>query len=151
MAHKNLTEQMLVEHEMLKHIMDGLRAAIGWKLDGDDLSRKLSTISFIAQALQRHLDHLLTLEEYDGYMDAVVNLSPQLSRRVDALRLEHDQFRKATRVAVYRLEHASTTDRTVFHNVCEDLLALLEKLNAHTGKEMTLLQEAFQRDSGGEG
>ena len=59
MPHKNITEQMLVEHEMLKHIMDGLRAAIGWKLEGDDLSRKLSTISFIAQALQRHLDHLL--------------------------------------------------------------------------------------------
>jgi hemerythrin-like domain-containing protein len=151
MADKTISDQMLVEHEMLKHLMDGLRKAIDWKLEGDDFSRKRATICFMAQALNRHLDHLLALEEHDGYMDAVVKLSPQMSKQVDSLKEDHAQFRKTTQRAVQRLDHASSTELTTFHDVCQELLALLENLHEHTAKEMALLQEAFQRDSGGEG
>jgi len=151
MTNNNIAEQMVVEHEMFKHIMDGLLLAIGLKLEGDDFSRKLHTIRFIAQSFQRHLNHLLTLEEYGGYMDAVVNLSPQLSRRVDALRQEHDQFRKTSRQVLLRLETVAPTDRTTFRNVCNELLALLKKLEDHTRKEVELVQETFHRDGGGEG
>jgi len=151
MTNNNIAEQMVVEHEMFKHIMDGLLLALGLKLEGDDFSRKLHTIRFIAQSFQRHLNHLLTLEEYGGYMDAVVNLSPQLSRRVDALRQEHDQFRKTSRQVLLRLETVAPTDRTTFRNVCNELLALLKKLEDHTRKEVELVQETFHRDGGGEG
>jgi hemerythrin-like domain-containing protein len=151
MADHNIAEQMLVEHGMLKHIVEGLRAALGWESEGDDFSRKLHTVRFIARCLQRHLDHMLTLEEYDGYMDAVVNLSPQLSRRVDALRQEHDQFRKATLRIVHRLENVLPTDQSTFRNVCEELLALLDALDHHRRKEGDVLQEAFGKDGGGEG
>jgi hypothetical protein len=151
MAHENIAEQTLVEHEMLKHITDGLRRAIGWQTDGEDLVRKLSTIRFIAQSLQRHLDHLLALEEYDGYMDAVFKLSPHLRRNVHALRQEHDEFRKATEHVVHGLENVTPTEADMFHSVCGELLALLEQLDNHTRNEVALLQEAFERDGGGEG
>lgn len=151
MTDNNIAEQMVVEHEMFKHIMDGLRLAIGLKLEGHDFSRKLHSIRFIAESLQRHLDHLLSLEEYGGYMDAVVKLSPHLSRHVDALRQEHDQFRKASHHVLHRLETVAPTDQAAFRTVCDEVLALLKKLDDHTRKEVGLIQESFHRDGGGEG
>ena len=151
MANNSITEQMVVEHEMLKSIVGGLRQAIGLKPERDTFARKLHTVHFIAQSLQRHLDHLLTLEECDGYMDAVVSLCPQLGRQVDALRQEHDQFRKASLQILHGLETVAPTDQTTFRNVCDEALALLQKLDDHTRKEVDLVQEAFDRDSGGEG
>jgi hemerythrin-like domain-containing protein len=151
MANNSISEQMVVEHEVLKSIEEGLRQAIGLKPERDTFARKLHTVHFIAQSLQRHLDHLLTLEECDGYMDAVVSLCPQLGRQVDALRQEHDQFRQASRQVVHDLETVAPTDQTVFRNVCDEALALLKKQDDHTRKEADLVQEAFDRDSGGEG
>ena len=150
-ANNSITEQMVVEHEMLRSIMDGLRKAIGLKPDGDTFARKLHTVHFIALSLQRHLDHLLTLEECDGYMDAVVNLCPQLGRRVDALRQEHNQFRKASLQVLHGLETVAPTDQTTFRNVCDEALAFLKKLDDHTRKEVDIVHEAIARDSGGEG
>ncbi len=151
MTNNSITEQMVVEHEVLKSIVDGLRQAIGMKSERNTFARKRHTIHFIALSLQRHLDHLLTLEECDGYMDAVVNLCPQLSRQVDALRQEHDQFRKASLQVVHGLETVAPTDQTTFRNVCDEALALLNKLDDHSRKEAELVQEAFGRDDGGEG
>ena len=151
MANNSIAEQMVVEHKMLKSIVEGLRQAIGLKPEGDSFARKLHTVHFLALSLQRHLDHLLTLEECDGYMDAVVNLFPQLGSQVDGLRQEHDQFRKASLQVLHGLETVAPTDQTTFRNVCDEALALLKKLDDHTRKEVDLVQEAFDRDSGGEG
>ena len=151
MANNSIAEQMVVEHKMLKSIVEGLRQAIGLKPEGDSFARKLHTVHFLALSLQRHLDHLLTLEECDGYMDAVVNLCPQLGSQVDGLRQEHDQFRKASLQVLHGLETVAPTDQTTFRNVCDEALALLQKLDDHTRKEVDLVQEAFDRDSGGEG
>ena len=117
MANNSITEQMAVENKMLKSMVEGLRQAIGLKPERDSFARKLHTILFLAQSLQRHLDHLLTLEECDGYMDAVVNLCPQLGRQVDALRQEHDQFRKASRQVVHGLETVAPTKGASKNNV----------------------------------
>jgi hemerythrin-like domain-containing protein len=151
MADETIAEQMVVEHEMLKYIIEGLRHAIGLKPEGDSFSRKLHTVHFIAQSLQRHLDHLLTLEECDGYMGAVVNLSPQLHRQVDGLRQEHDQFRKASHEVVGQLGNVAPNDQTTFRKACDEVLTLLKNLDEHTRKEVELVQETFGRDCGGEG
>jgi hemerythrin-like domain-containing protein len=147
----DIAEQMVVEHEMLKNIVSGLRLAIGMKPEGDSFARKLHTIHFIAQSLQRHLDHMLTLEEWDGYMDAVVTLNPNLGRRVDGLREEHDQFRQASRQVLHDLGAVASRDQATFRNVCEGVLTLLKKLEDHTREEVALVQEAVGRDGGGEG
>jgi hemerythrin-like domain-containing protein len=136
---------------MLKHITDALRVAIGWQLQGEELSRKLSTVRFISQSLQRHLEHLMALEEYDGYMDMVAEQTPHLARRVDALRHEHDQLRQAVNRIVPRLERVSHSNPTLVAQLCDELLELVDTLDAHDKKEAALLQEALGRDGGGEG
>ena len=151
MAFQDIAQQTFLEQGMLNHITDALRSTIDWKLQGDDLSRKLSTLRFMAQSLQRHLERVMALEEYDGYMDMVGRLSPHLGKEVDALRQEHDQFRKAVPRIVARLERISSTDHIPLGIVCDELLVLLEGLEGHNRKEADLIQEAFDREGGGEG
>jgi hypothetical protein len=147
----DLSQQALIEHGLLGHLVDGLRAALDWQTDGDDFGRKLSTLRFIGQSFQRHLERLLALEEYDGYLDDVAAASPRLGRQVDALRAEHDGLREDTRRAVHRLEQVSPSDGAEFAAICDDLAGLRDRVQEHSRQEVVLLQEAFDRDIGGEG
>jgi hypothetical protein len=132
-------------------LIEGLRNTLAWKVQGTDFVRKLSTLRFYTQSFQRHLERVLALEEYDGYMDLVLQASPQLGNGVDALRREHEQFRKESSHIVHRFEHVSPTDGDSFARICDELHGLLNRLAAHNKKEVNLMQEAFARDDGGEG
>jgi hemerythrin-like domain-containing protein len=151
MDRQDVAQQTQVEHEMVKHVMQALRVSAGWPVPGPDASRKLSTLRFIVPAFQRHLEHLLTLEEHDGYMDLVARTAPWLGRSTDALRAEHDRFRAEARQLVQRLEGLPTTDSAGLEKFCADLLALLGKIEEHNGEENALILEALARDEGGEG
>jgi hypothetical protein len=151
MAHTDLAQQTLAEHKMLTLLIEGLHNTLAWKVQGTDFTRKLSTLRFITHSFQRHLERVLALEEFHGYMDLVLQASPQLGNSVDALRQEHQQFRKETSHIVHRFEHASPTDGDSFSRICGDLVDLLNKLDAHNKKEINLMQEAFDQDEGGEG
>jgi hypothetical protein len=151
MDRQEVARQTQVEQEMLRHIMDGLRTTAGWQVPGPDASRKLSTLRFVAQSFQRHLEHLLALEEYDGYMDMVLACAPWLGRATDALRAEHEGLRREARRLVQRLERLPATDPGALDKVCGALLVLLDKIEGHNDKEVALIQEAFKRDEGGEG
>jgi hypothetical protein len=143
-------QQTLVENDLLQHLVDGLRSTLAWQVEGDVL-RKLSTLRFIAQCFQRHLERMMALEEHDGYMDEVALLSPRLARRVDVLRGEHGRLREGARRTVVRLEQVEPTDGPEFAAVCADLAVLVDEVEKHSRKEVALVQEAFARDSGGEG
>jgi hypothetical protein len=145
---KDLGEQIRVENGMLKNLMEGLRATLAWKVQGTEDSRKLSTLRFIAHSFQRHMERLMTLEECDGYMDSVLERNPGLRRKVDALRNEHDIFRKGIREIIQDMEHVSPSDGASFLGSCDDLGALLKKLDEHDEKEVDVFQEAFEREEG---
>jgi hemerythrin-like domain-containing protein len=146
---QEIAQQTLVENDMLKLLMEGLRSTVAWKVQGNDFSRKLSTLRFIVRSFQGHLDRLFALEEYDGYMDLVEKKSPRLSRTVDALRMEHDRFRTGIRRIVHGLEQVSSTNQALFVKLCDELLVLLKELNEHCKRETDLFQEAFEQDRGG--
>jgi hypothetical protein len=150
MDRQDIAQQIQVEHELLKHVMEGLRISAGWQVSGPNGSRKLSTLRFVAGSFQRHLDRLLALEEHGGYMDLVSASAPHLGRATSTLRAEHDGFRTEARNFVHRLEQLHVTDLAALDQVCADLHVLLGKIEAHNKKEVALLQEAF-RDEGGEG
>ena len=151
MDRQEVARQTQVEHDMLKHLVEGLRMAAGWQVQGQDASRKLSTLRFVLQSFQRHLERLLALEEDDGYMGLVRACAPWLGRTTDALRAEHGRFRTEASRLVQRLERLPATDLAGLGEFCDDLLVLLGEIGEHSDKEMALLQEAFDRDEGGEG
>ena len=65
-----VAQQMQVEHGLLQHLIQGLRATAAWPVPGPDASRKLSTLRFVAGSFQRHLERLLALEEFAGVIIA---------------------------------------------------------------------------------
>jgi Hemerythrin HHE cation binding domain len=151
MAHTDLAQQTSVEHGLLTLLMEGLSNTLAWKVQDNDFARKLSTLRFITQSFQRHLERVLALEEYDGYIDLALQASPQLGNTVDALRQEHEQFRKEARQIVHRLENVAPTDGDLFGRICDELVGLLNRLHTHNKKELNLFQVAFAQDEGGEG
>lgn len=151
MDHQAIPQQVLVEHQTLAFVISALRATIGWKFQGADLSRKLSSLHFVGQSFQRHLKHLWAFEEEDGYMAVVVASRPELSEEVEALRKDHARFRRKLANILNRLRRVSPTDHAMFTEISDELLALLEKLDAHNSKETGLLQKALLTDEGGEG
>lgn len=151
MDHIAISEQVLVEHKVLAHITSALRATIGWKYQGADLTRKIGSLRFVGQSLQRHLKHLMGLEEEDGYMSVIRESHPELNDEVEALRQEHGQFRKGLSRILTRLRVVQPTDYSNLAKTSEDLLVLLEKLDEHSHKETGLIQHALLKDEGGEG
>jgi hypothetical protein len=149
--HHAIPQQVLVEHQTLAFITSALRSTIGWKYQGADLSRKLASLQFVGQSFQRHLKHLMALEEEDGYMSVVLASRPELSEEVAKLREEHDHFRRGVSRVLSRLRRVTPTDHAAFAAVSEEMLALLEKLENHSRRETDLLQEALLTDEGGEG
>jgi hypothetical protein len=149
MDRQDVAGQTKVEHELLQHLIQGLRVVVAWQVPGPDASRKLSTLRFIAQSFQRHLERLLAVEEDEGYMGLVRESSPRLGRTVDALQAEHEHFRTETSRIAVRLGLLPNTDLPALGQVCDELLALLGQIEKHSKKEMDLLQEAFKQDEGG--
>jgi hypothetical protein len=147
----DVTAQTKVEHELLHHLIQGLRSTAAWRVQEPDASRKLSTLRFIVQSFQRHLERLLSLEEYDGYMGLMRGSAPRLGRAADALRGEHDAFRTEARRIVQQLDRLPASDLPSLDQVCDDLLALVCRVEDHSKKEIALIQETFGRDEGGEG
>jgi len=147
----HVEQQAMVEHAMLKHICNALRVTLDWKVEGGDFSRHLSSLRFVAQSLQRHLDRMMALEECDGYMDEVVETCPRLAEKVDALKQDHERFRQAVRRIVSRLDRLPSTDLAAFARTCDALRDLLERLDEHSATETTVIQEAYFQDEGGSG
>lgn len=146
----DIARQTLIENGLLKSLVQGLREALAWQIQDDGLSRKLSTVRFIARSFQRHLQRLMTLEEVDGYMDIVLEAKPSLNRAVESLKEDHCRFREAAEQMVQRLELASEVDLDSFADVCDDFGQLLCDLDGHHKKEAKLFQEAFEQEEGGE-
>lgn len=150
MNRDEIAQQAAIEHEMLKHIGAALRATIGMKT-ADDITRKLNGLRFISQSFQRHLEHVMALEEFDGYMNIVTESYPELTDRTKRLQQEHDRFREELGRLVWRLDRLSPQQVGAFDEVCQQVTAMLERVSDHNQREMALIQEAFSCDTGGEG
>jgi hypothetical protein len=146
----DIAAQTRVEHELLHYLIQGLRSTVAWRVQEPNASRKLSTLRFVAQSFQRHLERLLALEEHDGYMGLLGDAVPRLARATDGLRAEHEQFRFEASGIVQQLERLPATDLASLEKVCDELLALIFRIDEHSKREIALLQETFSRDEGGE-
>jgi hypothetical protein len=149
--HTELSQQVLLEHQTLGHIVSAIRATVGWNYQGPTLARKIASLLFVCQSLQRHLKHLMGLEEEGGYMVDVLETRPELKDEIEALRQEHVHCRTGLNRILNRLKKATPTDQATVAVISESLLALLDKLDAHSHKETGLLQHALLTDEGGEG
>ena len=146
-----LIQQTKVESQALEHVTRALEVMLGWQVEGDGFSRKLSSVRFFTELYQRHLERLFALEEVDGYMENVSRLHPDLARQVNHLKQEHDQFRAAIRKSVVRIDLASPTHLADFEAVCSQLRGTINQVLEHLRRESELLVDSWNQDTGGEG
>jgi hypothetical protein len=146
-----LIQQTQVESQGLEHITRALQVMLGWTVQDDGFSRKLSGMRFFTELYQRHLERLFSLEEIDGYMDGISRLNPELASHVDHLKAEHEQFRAAVRESVVRIDLASPTQVAEFEATCKQLQKTINQVLEHLHRERELLVESVNRDTGGEG
>ena len=151
MTQNQSMNQAAVEHEALRHIIGALRTVMDWKPARDDLSRKLASLRFICQSFQRHLERLMALKEENGYMKGAVEQMPSLAEKVQSLLHEHDQFDESLHRLLFKLDQTSAPEQARVDAVSSDVEALLVKLEDHHRREAEFMQEAFQRDVGGQG
>ena len=145
-----LIQQTKVESQALEHVTQALEIMLGWTVERDGFSRKLSSVRFFTELYQRHLERLFALEEVDGYMEGISRLNPELSTQVERLKQEHEQFRAAVRKSVVRIDLASPTQLVQFDATCKQLRTTINKVLEHLRRERELLVESFDRDTGGE-
>src|SRR5262249_11698601 len=144
MTHLNVVRQTQVEKKLLKFLTEGVKNTLAWKIQGEDLSRKLSTLKFITRSFKSHMERLMDLEERDGYMDIVVEKHPHLCKSVDALRAEHDSFRQGICRLVQDLDRVLPTDQNTLTRICDQTTVLLKNVDEHNRKEADIFQEAFE-------
>ncbi len=93
----------------------------------------------------------MALKEQDGYMTNAVEQMPALAEKIQALLRDHDEFEETLHKLLLRLEHLSPTDKAKVDATCTEMEELLVKLEDHHRREADLMQEAFARDTGGQG
>jgi hypothetical protein len=135
----------------VRRVKDSLRITLGWKAPSVAMPRKLSSIAFIIRSLQRHLERQLALEEDGGYLSVVGEEKPNLQDHATRLREEHDSFRDVLRDILPSFAELTPADETRFKQLCDEVDALLKRLDEHDAQEAELLTEALLTDEGGEG
>jgi hypothetical protein len=146
-----LIQQTKMESQALEHVTRALEVVLGWKVEGDGFSRKLSSVRFLTESYQRHLERLFALEETDGFLEGISRLNPELASQVDHLEQEHEQVRAAVRQLVVRVDLSLPTQPTEFDATCEQLRITINQVLEHLHREGELLVKSFHSDTGGEG
>lgn len=72
-----LIQQTKIESQALEHVTRAMEVTLGWKVESDGFSRKLSSVRFLTESYQRHLERLFALEETDGFMEGISRLKPE--------------------------------------------------------------------------
>lgn len=140
-----------MEHEILNHVKQALRVTLGWKVPPEGVSRKLSSVQFTLKSFQRHLERLMNIEEQDGYLSFVEDAKPNMHFRVDKLVSDHQRFRSDLDNLMPKVDSLSEYSDDEVDTVCEEIYALLEKVDHHDKEEIALLQDSMWFDEGGEG
>jgi hemerythrin-like domain-containing protein len=140
MPYRLISQQMLLEHEVLARLSDALRTAIGWSHHGG-VSQKLASVRFLAESFQRHLERMLELEEQEGYLELARKSHPERHTELDQFLAEHAQFRQQVQHALTRLEQLDSSSHEELEPIFAELGSLLETIDAHNKREMCFLQE----------
>jgi hypothetical protein len=148
---QSVTDACWVEHKILEHVKAALRLTLDWKVPAVGLPRKLSSVRFTLRSFERHLRRLMKLEENGGYMASVGEFKPNLQQQTELLLAEHQDFRAALDSIVPAMDALSKDEQQQFEQLCQEIRALLQRIDEHDRKEVEILQEALLSDEGGEG
>lgn len=151
MDRESVSAQFRIEKQLLDATVASLRQALEWPAEEQGAARKLSTIRYVADIFHRHLGRLMAIHEHDGYMLYITASNPELIPAVEALKRDHAHLREELGRIVTSLERVSPHDVDAVTSIYSSLPPLLRMYDAHSRRELHLVQEALLRDIGGAG
>jgi hypothetical protein len=143
-------ERLVSESDAVHNLKAALRAAISWDPKAVGMARKVQGVRFVIEALERHLQRLMDLEEREGCLAWIEECKPTLYSMAAALRAEHDRFRMHLKEIVPRWEAAAKMHEDEFNELCDSVRTFLAAVERHEGRERDLMYSALCDDEGGE-
>jgi hypothetical protein len=140
--------QFTLENQVLDHVKKALRNTLSADAELMGMERKVSTVQFVTESLARHLERLLDLE---GLLDPSEITRPQLAERARGLQAEHIRIREMLMNLSEAAAELSTEQEPYFKAYCRNATAFLDQLDRHEQAEMSMLQQLYNDDEGGEG
>ena len=90
----------------------------------------------------------MAIEEHDGYMNHLLEDTPELTERINALRNEHAEYRVAWAEIITKLERLEPTDQVGLAAIRQDVIDLWRLYADHDRRETALIQECLLTDCG---
>jgi hypothetical protein len=134
-----ISQQTLLEHEIVARLSEALRTAVAWNQHGD-MSRKLSSVHFLAESFARHVQRMFELEEHSGYIEHVEQSHPELASQVTVFRGEHAAFLERLAEFIRLLQISATMSAEATDLLFDDMQTLLADIDSHNKREMNLLE-----------
>ncbi len=129
------------QHQRLHSLLEAIESRFRHERKA---SRNLvSLLNALAVHLQMHFE----LEESDGYLSHLVQLSPGLSAAVERLLREHTELEKEVNDLVARAREVFATNHDAA-DLAAHFSTFHRKLSAHDHEENKLIQEAYNLDLG---
>ena len=143
-------ERLVGESDAVQNLKAALKAAISWDVKAVGMQRKVQGVRFVIEALERHLEKLMDLEEHEGCLAWVGETKPNLQTLASALCAEHERFRIRLKEIVPRWEAAALLQNDEFNDLCDSVRSFLAAVERHESRERDLMYSALCDDEGGE-
>ena len=129
----------------------GLDPALASDEERMGLERKVSTVQFVTESLNRHLQRMLDWEDEAGLVGTEELDKPHLIEKAAALRKDHQQIREMLASLAEAAADLRPEEEPYFQAFCRNANAFLDQLDLHEKAEMLVLQQIYNDDEGGEG
>lgn len=146
MPQRLISQQTLLEHEIVARLTEALRTAVAWNQHGD-LSRKLSSVQHLTESFQRHVVRMFEQEEQDGYIDHVEQSYPQHAGEVAVFRDQHAALRTRIGELLGHVEKSEAMSAQEADLLFDGMQILLNDIDSHNKSEMNLLEEILVHQS----
>lgn len=148
MAERPQLDAVRTRREALYEAVVGLEDALATPV-GDGTKWRLRVAMAVDHATIRIEEHATQTESPGGFLDKVTQEHPQLQRRVNQLKVDHERLEKeadALRLTVSLIEDDRIPDEAVA--IRNQAIDLLGQLTRHRQRGSDLIYEAYQVDIG---
>ena len=142
-----IAQWMREEHEKVENLIDRLKEQVA-VVPRANLGKWIEEVGDRFEHFRAHMVKHIALEEREGYLTAVTDRRPTLSREVERLQHEHEELQKIMESVYRAVGELAAEDRLLVRDCCARIENLLGYVERHEDDENLLVTQAFARDIG---
>ena len=142
-----IAQWMREEHDKVEDLSNRLKERVA-VVPRANLGNWINEVRDRFEHFRAHLIKHMALEESEGYLIAVTERRPTLSREVERLEHEHRELEKIMEGIHHAFSELAADDRLLVRDCCARIDKLLAYIERHEDDENLLVTQAFARDIG---